>query len=271
VAGLVVMTSFKVLLQQYDKIRTLYVSDKGANVRKELFTMERLAPPNPKCYVCRDKPELGLKADLDKLTIRILKEKVLQSTLNMIAPDVEIEGKGTILLSSEEGESDEIIDKLLKDFAIENGTRLVCDDFLQNYQITITIVQMKEEDKENLRNKEETVFEVVGDLTQLNPKAEEVAAASPQPSTSNGNKKASFTDNGGNEDDLKIIEEVKDEDYLEIIEPADENVSFMDTSSPPKNSKRPYEGTPAANVPVKKRRVLPQPNNTPDSDVVQLD
>jgi hypothetical protein len=33
----------------------------------------------------------------------------LQGNLNMIAPDVEVEGKGIILISSEEGETEGII------------------------------------------------------------------------------------------------------------------------------------------------------------------
>jgi hypothetical protein len=45
----------------------------------------------------------------------MLGEKILKSELCMIAPDVEIDdGQGTILISSEEGETDDIADKLLK-------------------------------------------------------------------------------------------------------------------------------------------------------------
>jgi ubiquitin-like 1-activating enzyme E1 B len=49
------------------------------------------------------------------MTVRALCERVLKKELNMVAPDVEIDdGLGTILISSEEGETDDIADKLLK-------------------------------------------------------------------------------------------------------------------------------------------------------------
>jgi len=49
------------------------------------------------------------------MTVRTLGERVLKKELNMVAPDVEIDdGQGTILISSEEGETDDIADKLLK-------------------------------------------------------------------------------------------------------------------------------------------------------------
>lgn len=45
----------------------------------------------------------------------MLGEKILKTELCMIAPDVEIDdGQGTLLISSEEGEMDDIADKLLK-------------------------------------------------------------------------------------------------------------------------------------------------------------
>lgn len=44
-----------------------------------------------------------------------LKDKVLRGALAMAAPDVEVvDGKGTILISSEEGETQENDDKVLK-------------------------------------------------------------------------------------------------------------------------------------------------------------
>lgn len=49
------------------------------------------------------------------MTVKMLNEKVLKKELCMIAPDVEIlDGLGTILISSEDGETDGIGDKLLK-------------------------------------------------------------------------------------------------------------------------------------------------------------
>ena len=55
----------------------------------------------------------------------------------MVAPDVEIEGKGTILISSEEGETDALMDKTLDSFGLATGAILSCDDFLQNYSLKV--------------------------------------------------------------------------------------------------------------------------------------
>lgn len=71
-----------------------------------------------------------MKIDLDKMTVKMLNEKVLKKELCMVSPDVEIQdGTGTILISSEEGECDEIGDKLLK----------VCHSFLTFFNNDVTI------------------------------------------------------------------------------------------------------------------------------------
>jgi hypothetical protein len=55
----------------------------------------------------------------------------------MIAPDVEVEGKGIILISSEEGETEANNDKFLKDLGLVDGSILTCDDFLQSYTLKV--------------------------------------------------------------------------------------------------------------------------------------
>ncbi len=58
----------------------------------------------------------------------------------MAAPDVEIDdGKGTILISSEEGETEDNLPRRLAEFGVGDGCRLKCDDFLQNYQLVVAI------------------------------------------------------------------------------------------------------------------------------------
>ena len=60
-----------------------------------------------------------------------------QGNLNMIAPDVEVEGKGIILISSEEGETEANNEKFLKDLGLVDGSILTCDDFLQSYTLKV--------------------------------------------------------------------------------------------------------------------------------------
>ena len=64
---------------------------------------------------------------------------LLQGNLNMIAPDVEVEGKGIILISSEEGETEANNDKFLKDLGLVDGSILTCDDFLQSYTLKVRV------------------------------------------------------------------------------------------------------------------------------------
>lgn len=89
------------------------------------------------CYVCSDKPEVNVMLNLNTTTIKVLEEKIVKGSLNMVAPDVEIEGKGVILISSEEGETECNNEKFLKDFGLKDGSILSCDDFVQNYQLKV--------------------------------------------------------------------------------------------------------------------------------------
>jgi ubiquitin-like 1-activating enzyme E1 B len=41
------------------------------------------------------------------MTVKDLEEEVLKKALNMVAPDVILDGKGTVIISSEEGETAE--------------------------------------------------------------------------------------------------------------------------------------------------------------------
>ncbi|NWR21560.1 SAE2 enzyme, partial [Emberiza fucata] len=106
----------------------------------------------------------------------------------MVAPDVQFFfGKGTILISSEEGETE---GRKLSDFGIRNGSRLQADDFLQDYTLLI-----------NVLHSEDLVFfvefEVVGDTPErIGPKPSEPTSRNisngsddgAQPSTSTGNQ-----------------------------------------------------------------------------------
>lgn len=73
----------------------------------------------------------------------MLEEKILKGALHMVAPDVEIQGKGVILISSEEGETTANADKTLKSFGLTSGTILECDDFLQNYNLKLFLFDIE--------------------------------------------------------------------------------------------------------------------------------
>uniref|UniRef100_T1H4C6 Ubiquitin/SUMO-activating enzyme ubiquitin-like domain-containing protein n=1 Tax=Megaselia scalaris TaxID=36166 RepID=T1H4C6_MEGSC len=105
-AGVVVMHAFKALAGEYEKCKSVYMRN-TLNPQNYLLAPEKMIqPPNPKCYVCAPKPQVCLQVDTSKLTVKELRDDVLIKTLNMIDPDVMLESKGIIVISSEEGETD---------------------------------------------------------------------------------------------------------------------------------------------------------------------
>jgi len=103
---------------------------------------------------------------METFTIKMFEDRILKGALNMVAPDAEIEGKGVILISSEEGETECNNDKFLKDFGLVDGNVLACDDFRQNYNLKVYLwhADMLEDGQE---------FLVTGDKDQLQPKEDE--------------------------------------------------------------------------------------------------
>ncbi|KAK6983770.1 SUMO-activating enzyme subunit 2 [Biomphalaria glabrata] len=195
IAGLIVMETLKILSGNISKCKQVYLN-RIPNDRKRLLLPCALDPPNPKCYVCSEKHECTVMLNTQKVTVRVLQDKILKGHLNMIAPDVEIDdGKGTIILSSEEGETEENYDKVLSVFAVGQSSRLKCDDFLQNYSLTINIVHVE-------KLEEEKEFEVVGDISQFHPT--ETTTESPVEGHTNGASKSKATEE---EDDLLIVED----------------------------------------------------------------
>lgn len=141
ISGLIVLEALKAIGGHMEKCKTTYLNKKPSS-RKKLLQPSPLVVPNKKCYVCSLKPEATVMMDCSKITVQSLEEKLLKQEFGVIAPDVEIEdGKGTILISSEEGETEQNNSKTLKDFGLCNGSRLKVDDFNQNYELVVNIVQ----------------------------------------------------------------------------------------------------------------------------------
>ncbi len=138
IAGGIVLEAIKLLMGDFDMCKTAYFTKKP-NPRKKIIVPCQLNPPNPKCYVCAEKPEVNISLNLEKTTVKLLEEKILKGALHMVAPDVELDGKGVILISSEEGETEANNEKFLSEFNIKDGAVLACDDFLQEYQLRVIL------------------------------------------------------------------------------------------------------------------------------------
>lgn len=193
VSGLIVMQALNILNGKLDKCKTIYLN-RQPNPRKKLLVPCNLVPPNPKCYVCAAKPEVTVFLNTETLTIKTLEEKILKERFGMVAPDVEIDdGKGSILISSEEGETDENLPKTLREFHVGNSARLKADDFLQSYQLILNVVH-----RDNLEDDVE--FEVEGDLPAPKPDSPE-----PGPSTASEDRQNQPAD--GDKEEVMVVDE----------------------------------------------------------------
>lgn len=72
------------------------------NVSHKVIVPTDLPLANPKCYVCASGASCFLKCNAQRLLVRDLRDRVLKKALGMVEPDVEIDGKATILITSEE-------------------------------------------------------------------------------------------------------------------------------------------------------------------------
>lgn len=202
-AGFVVLHAFKILEKNFDECQNVYMRLR-ANPRNQIFVSDKaLMKPNPNCIVCSDKPEAILKVDTEVVTIKELRDEILIKEMNMVKPDVTLDGLGTIVISSEEGETECNEGKLLKDLRIVDGCVLKVDDFFQNYELTITIIHKTAE-------RDGPKFQVFADKEVLKPIAlEEEKKDEPQPGPSglNGGSSNGAKAYESDDDDLVCIEE----------------------------------------------------------------
>ncbi|KAH0533745.1 SUMO-activating enzyme subunit 2 [Cotesia glomerata] len=233
IAGVVILHAFRILTGNLKACKSVYLRPRP-NHRNQFLVPEReVNPPNPKCYVCAPTPTAVLALDTTKMTIAELNDSVLKERLNMIAPDVMIDGLGKIIISSEEGETEENNDKILEELGVKNGSILKVDDFQQNYSLTVNIVHR---DKPAVRG-DVPDFLVVADEQDLKPKEEEEPKKDNQvPSTSNGQ-----------------VTDIIDDDLLEIIpDDDDELMEVVDEEELPAKKRKTV--SPGREVPLIKKR-----------------
>lgn len=162
--------------------------------------------PNPKCIVCSEKPQVVVKIDTNRITVKQFRDEVLVKSLNMIEPDVITEGKGLVLISSEEGETDCNNDKKLSELDVVDGCILKVDDFVQQYELTV-IIAHKEVERDG------DLFEILADPDSLKPEQKDSEAEQkeePPKEQDNGEpkaKKARHEPKDDSDDDLCIIED----------------------------------------------------------------
>lgn len=167
-----------------------------------------LMPPNPKCIVCSTKPEVVIKIDTNRVTVKQFNDEVMKKSLNMIEPEV-IGMNGTVYISADEEDNECNYDKLLTDFGIVDGCILKADDSFQKYEL-IVVISHKDVEREG------QLFEIIADPETL--KAEDTEMPKPETKQGNGEpraKKPRHVENNKKEedsdDDLCIIDEDGDD------------------------------------------------------------
>ncbi|KAI9579277.1 SUMO-activating enzyme subunit 2-like [Glossina fuscipes] len=207
-AGIVVLQTIKILLKDFNKCKSVYMRLRQ-NPRQQLLVPEKvLSTPNSNCYVCAAEPAIHLRVDTKRMRIKELRDEVLKKTINMINPDVLIDSKGVVVISSEEAETECNEEKFLNELDIVDGVILKCDDFFQNYELNIIVIHTDAE-------RECPLFEVVANKDQLKPKEETVP-----------NKKENMADGPSTSKKTRLNQtiEFSDDDDLCIVEEEDECV-----------------------------------------------
>ncbi|XP_074026893.1 ubiquitin-like activating enzyme 2 isoform X2 [Leptinotarsa decemlineata] len=164
IAGLVVLHAFRVIIQEFEKCPSIYLRKKSIHSKFVLASDKQISKANPTCYVCSPKPFVNVFVNVEVMTVKEFETEVLKKHLNMVAPDAVLDGKGMVVISSEEGETEANDNKKLNEIGIVDGSILKCDDFLQNYELTVAINHYE------AKNKEDPSFKVVANPEDLKAK-----------------------------------------------------------------------------------------------------
>lgn len=106
-------------------------------IASRLVSSSKSNPPNPKCFVCSSgEREVHVTVNLEAMKLSTFEEQVLKKGLSLVEPDVMDVGSNNIIIASD-GEVD--TSKTLKSVGVKNGSRLACDDFKQDFNVTIQV------------------------------------------------------------------------------------------------------------------------------------
>lgn len=260
IAGLIVLEGLKILSGEVESCRTIFLN-KCPNLRKKLLVPCILDPPSANCYVCASKPEVTVKLNVHKTMVLSLQDRILKERFGMVAPDVQIEdGKGTILISSEEGETEANNSKFLADFGIRNGSRLQADDFLQDYTLLVNVLHTEDLERD-------VEFEVVGEAPDKAP-----------PPQSNQEDVNSITN--GNKDSAQPSTSSKaraEDDDIMIVDSDEEGASSSAAAAAaatPSGTKRKHSDAETGETSIKRPRTDQSgaaADNDDDDDIIALD
>lgn len=130
IAGVAVLYAFRLLEENFLQCPPIYLRQKSIYSKIILAADKEIQKANPQCYVCSPKPTVNIFVNVNSMKVAELETEVLKNALNMVAPDVILDGKGVVVISSEEGETEVCIYKYktLTNFWIAfNWLLIYCD------------------------------------------------------------------------------------------------------------------------------------------------
>ncbi|KAF0772396.1 SUMO-activating enzyme subunit 2 [Aphis craccivora] len=171
IAGQIVIHALRILSGKYVRCQSVFLRELPNHKGQILVKDKYLQKPNPKCMVCSTDGEIVLSIDINKITVKQFEDLILKKKLNMVAPDVLVDGR--MIISSDEDDELDLYEKTLAEAGVNQGSRFSVDDYFQNYSIKI-MLQHKEKAQE-----EDPDFEIFGNLEELNT-AEKNNVAEPE-------------------------------------------------------------------------------------------
>lgn len=159
IAGQIVIHALRILSGKYVRCQSVFLRELPNHKGQVLVKDKFLQKPNPKCMVCSTDGEIVLSIDINKITVKQFDELILKKKLNMVAPDVLVDGR--MIISSDEDDELDLYAKTLAEAGVNHGSRFSVDDYFQNYSIKI-MLQHKEKAQE-----EDPDFEIFGNLEEL--------------------------------------------------------------------------------------------------------
>lgn len=119
----------------------------------------------------------------------------------MVAPDAMLEGQSLVVISSEEGETEQNNGKKLKELGIVDGSILKVDDFLQNYELTVTVNHYEP------KAKDDPPYIINADPNELKAKDAPAQEADGKQNGKNGTTDKKDEQNQDDDDDICFMDE----------------------------------------------------------------
>lgn len=95
--------AFKYLANRVNEMRAVMLRQVAVGTALYVGALQK---PSAACYVCAAEPTVFVEANFSRCTLRTVQDALLKRDLAMQAPDVTVDGRGIVLISSEPGETD---------------------------------------------------------------------------------------------------------------------------------------------------------------------